>query len=310
MNHEFMARGGDRRGPFVVCPNGDYLADSKAATPKPPDAVEPTDLEPLRRSRTPGAATIDGGHRATRRAADRTLKCILFRAGDTVVAVARARATARSTRRSSSGGSSPRPSVPFEDADFASSGYAKGFVGPQGFSPEVVVLADEARSGAAAIGSPARTRPIGTSPAPTSPRDFRVDEYQDLVHCARVTAVRTTGRHFGSNARSSSVTSTSWARGTRSPWRRSSSTRTVERLYFRWAATGWASGGPWRPRSNSSTTSMGLPCRRSLAPFEVVVVIGQPRSTNGWSPRPSGSTASSWTRASTPCSTTGTRPPA
>ena len=43
----------------------------------------------------------------------------------------------------------PTPVVPFEDADFASNGYAKGFVGPQGLAADVVVLADEAVRGGA-----------------------------------------------------------------------------------------------------------------------------------------------------------------
>ena len=36
----------------------------------------------------------------------------------------------------------PAPVRRFEDADFAARGFAKGYVGPQGFGEDVTVLAD------------------------------------------------------------------------------------------------------------------------------------------------------------------------
>ncbi len=41
----------------------------------------------------------------------------------------------------------PAVVAPFEDADFAGSGYAKGYVGPQGFGEDVAVFADHSVRG-------------------------------------------------------------------------------------------------------------------------------------------------------------------
>jgi prolyl-tRNA synthetase len=68
----------------------------------------------------------------------------------------------------------------FEDADFATLGYAKGYVGPQGFADDVVVFADPSvRAGANWVTG--ANRPDSHVTGATLDRDFRVDRWEDLV---------------------------------------------------------------------------------------------------------------------------------
>ncbi|MEX2422324.1 MAG: His/Gly/Thr/Pro-type tRNA ligase C-terminal domain-containing protein, partial [Actinomycetota bacterium] len=164
---------------YVVCPGGDYLADTEAATPRPPDPVDDMRLEPLTDVHTPGTATIALMSEFMHRPADQMLKCILFDAGGTVVAALvpgdREVSQVKLERRFF-----PTPVRAFEDADFEEHGCIKGFVGPQGLSAEVVILADHVvRAGANWI-TGANTLGHHVTGANT-PRDFRVDEYVDLV---------------------------------------------------------------------------------------------------------------------------------
>jgi prolyl-tRNA synthetase len=178
-NQEFMAMAEIGEDLYVICPNGDYLADIEAARPRPPTPLEPAELEPLTEVSTPGAATIAAVTEQLGVTADRTLKCILFSAGDTVVA-ALAPGDHEIDQVKLGRRFFPTPVVPFDDADFASNGYTKGFVGPQGLRKDVLVLADEAvRGGAEWItGANAPDRHVTGA---NTPRDFRVDEYIDLV---------------------------------------------------------------------------------------------------------------------------------
>src|SRR5918994_1734550 len=59
VNHEFMALADVGEDLFVRCENGDYLADTEAATPRPPDAAPDEEPPPLTEVDTPGAVTID-----------------------------------------------------------------------------------------------------------------------------------------------------------------------------------------------------------------------------------------------------------
>ena len=59
VNHEFMALADVGEDVFVRCENGDYLADTEAATPMAPQPVQPGSLDPLNEVETPGAVTID-----------------------------------------------------------------------------------------------------------------------------------------------------------------------------------------------------------------------------------------------------------
>ena len=179
VNHEFMALADVGEDLFVRCENGDYLADTEAATPAAPEAVTETDQEPLTEVETPGAVTIDLMVEQMSVPVEATMKCIMFDVGGRAVAVlvpgdrevgekklARLHFPERVRR--------------FEDEDFARLGFAKGFVGPQGLGSEVTIFADPSIRGRAhwATGS---NRPDVHVTGATLDRDFRVDRWEDLV---------------------------------------------------------------------------------------------------------------------------------
>jgi prolyl-tRNA synthetase len=179
VNHEFMAVAEVGEDLFVRCENGDYLADIEAATPLAPPEAPPTSLAPLTEVSTPGAATIELVSAQLGIDAADTLKCILFDVeGHAVAALVpgdREVSQVKLERHYF-----PRAVRPFDDADFAKRGYAKGYVGPQGFGADVDVLADLAVrakgdwvTGANAVD----THVTGAN----LDRDFRVDEFFDLV---------------------------------------------------------------------------------------------------------------------------------
>jgi prolyl-tRNA synthetase len=179
VNHEFMARADIGEDLFVECENGDYLADWKAATPMPPDPVEPDELEPVELVATPGAATIEAVSGLLGRPAERMLKCMVYDAGGSVVAVLvpgdREVEEAKLERLLF-----PAPVRRFEDGDFAARGLVKGFVGPSGLDDGIRILADHAVRGGANWVSGAN-RPDHHATGVNTPRDFRVDAYEDLV---------------------------------------------------------------------------------------------------------------------------------
>jgi prolyl-tRNA synthetase len=74
----------------------------------------------------------------------------------------------------------PTPVRRFEDADFASRGFVRGFVGPQGLDGAVRILADHAVRGATDWVTGANESDHHATGVNT-PRDFRVDGYEDLV---------------------------------------------------------------------------------------------------------------------------------
>ena len=136
INHEFMALADVGEDLFVRCENGDYLADTEAATPRAPEPAADDDPRPLTEVETPGAVTIDLMVEQMGVPAEATMKCIMFDVEGRTVAVlvpgdrevgeeklARLHFPERVRR--------------FEDEDFTRTGFAKGFVGPQGFGPEV-----------------------------------------------------------------------------------------------------------------------------------------------------------------------------
>jgi len=178
VNHEYMARAEVGEDRFVECENGDYLADVKAATPMEPEPV-PEGTEPLEVLDTPDTPTIDTLAAHLRVEAARTMKCILFHAGDTTLAVLapgdREVAEEKIERLFF-----PTPVRPFEEADFAARGFVKGYVGPQAMPPDAVVIADHSIraganwiTGANEIGHHVR--------GANTPRDFRVDRWEDVV---------------------------------------------------------------------------------------------------------------------------------
>jgi prolyl-tRNA synthetase len=179
INHEFMARADVGEDLFVECENADYLADVKAARPRPPDPIEQDDLRPLEVLDTPNTPTIDALAVFLDIAAERTLKTILFDAGGQTVAVLvpgdREVAEEKLEQLLF-----PTPIRRFEDDDFAERGFAKGYVGPQGMPDDVVVIGDHSvRAGKDWVTGANETdhHVVGAN----TPRDFRVDRYEDVI---------------------------------------------------------------------------------------------------------------------------------
>ena len=179
INHEFMALADVGEDLFVRCENGDYLADTEAATPRAPEPAAVADPEPLTEVETPGAVTIDLMAEQMGVLAEATMKCILFDVEDRTVAVlvpgdrevgeeklARLHFPDRVRR--------------FEDEDFVRLGFAKGFVGPQGLGSEVTIFADPSIRGRAHWATGAGRTDVHVTGA-TLDRDFRVDRWEDLV---------------------------------------------------------------------------------------------------------------------------------
>jgi prolyl-tRNA synthetase len=178
VNHEYMARAEVGEDRFVECENGDYLADWKAATPMPPEPV-PEGTEPLEVLDTPDASTIEAVSALLGRPAEKLLKTMLYDAGGQTVAVLvpgdREVEEAKLERAFF-----PTPIALFEEADFAARGFVKGFVGPQGMGSDVLVLADHSvRAGADWVTG--ANQPDRHASGVNTPRDFRVDRFEDVV---------------------------------------------------------------------------------------------------------------------------------
>ncbi|HEV8564516.1 MAG TPA: proline--tRNA ligase [Actinomycetota bacterium] len=179
VNHEYMAIADVGEDVFVRCANGDYLADTEAATPRAPAPLENPGLEPLEEVPTPGAATIEAVVAQLGVDPSQTLKCMLFDVGGSVVAVVLPGDREVNERKLAR---LYFPSVirRFEDADFASHGLAKGFVGPQGLPDAVTILADLSVRGGSNWVTGANRVDVHVRGA-NADRDFRVDRYEDLV---------------------------------------------------------------------------------------------------------------------------------
>jgi prolyl-tRNA synthetase len=270
-NHEFMAEADIGEDLYVVCPNGDYLADIEAATPKAPEPLRPAELEPLTEVNTPGAATIAAVTGQLGVPAARTLKCILFRAGDTVIAALapgdREIDQVKLERRFF-----PATVVPFEDADFTTNGYAKGFVGPQGLDEGVVVLADEAVRGGAdwITGANAPDRHVTGA---NTPRDFRVDDYLDLVQIREGDPCPIDGAPL--RIERSIVVGHIYELGTRysEPLEARFVDEDGSEQYFRMGCYGLGIGRTMAAAVEQFHDDAGIALPKVLAPFEVVIVI-------------------------------------
>jgi prolyl-tRNA synthetase len=179
VNHEFMALADVGEDLFVRCENGDYLADTEAATPQPPDPVAAEDLETLTEVGTPGAVTIELMSAQMGLPAEATMKCILFDVEGRSVAVL-VPGDREVNEEKLARLHFPERVRPFEDQDFAERGFAKGFVGPQGLGSDVSIFADPGIRGRAhwATGG---NRPDVHVTGATLDRDFRVDRWEDLV---------------------------------------------------------------------------------------------------------------------------------
>jgi prolyl-tRNA synthetase len=179
VNHEFMAPSDAGEDLYVRCPNGDYLADTEAARPRPPEPVSQDALDPMTKINTPNAATIDAVSAQLGRPASEMLKNVLFDAGGRTVAVLiagdREVNETKLERRFF-----PTPVRRFEDADFVKHGYAKGYVGPHGFGEDVTVIADHSIAGGKNWVTGANEAEHHVTGA-NAGRDFRVDEVADMV---------------------------------------------------------------------------------------------------------------------------------
>ena len=179
VNHEFMAHAEVGEDLYVRCPNGDYLADTEAAKPRPPAPAGQEDLEQVTKIHTPDAGTIEAVSAQLGRPASEMLKNVLFDAGGRTVAVLiagdREVNETKLERRFF-----PTPVRRFEDADFAKHGYAKGYVGPDGFGEEVTVIADHSIEGGKNWVTGAN-EPDHHVTGANQGRDFRVDEVADMA---------------------------------------------------------------------------------------------------------------------------------
>jgi prolyl-tRNA synthetase len=179
VNHEFMALADVGEDVFVRCENGDYLADTEAATPRAPEPAAQEQLESLTEMETPGAVTIDLMVEQMGVPAEATLKCILFDVEGRTVAVLvpgdREVGEEKLDRLYF-----PERVRPFDDEDFAARGFPKGFVGPQGLDSDVKILADHSVRGRVNWATGANRPDVHVTGANLD-RDFRVDRWADLV---------------------------------------------------------------------------------------------------------------------------------
>ena len=179
INHEFMALADVGEDLFVRCVNGDYLADTEAATPQTPQPLEDATLEPMVEVDTPGAATIELVASQLGIDAARTLKNIMFDIDGQTVAVL-VPGDREVSQKKLARLHFPKVVRPFDDDDFGRLGYAKGYVGPHGFGDDVVVFADHSvRAGANWVTG--ANRPDTHVTGANVDRDFRVDRWEDLV---------------------------------------------------------------------------------------------------------------------------------
>jgi prolyl-tRNA synthetase len=184
VNHEFMALADVGEDLFVRCENGDYLADTEAASPRAPAPAIPGELEPLTEVETPGAVTIELMVEQMGVPAEATLKCIMFRAGDESGPGADVAVLVPGDREVNQEKLArlyfPATVRPFEDEDFTRTGFAKGFVGPQGLGSDITIYADPAVR-ARANWATGANRPNVHVTGANLDRDFRVDEWADLI---------------------------------------------------------------------------------------------------------------------------------
>ena len=178
VNHEFLAVAEVGEDVFVRCRNGDYLADIEAATPMAAEAAQEP-AESLVEVDTPGAATIELVSDQLGVPSSRTLKNIMFDVDGRAVAVL-VPGDREVSEKKLARLHFPAVVRRFDDGDFTKHGYAKGYVGPQGFGEDVVVFADPSvRAGANWVTG--ANRPDTHVTGATLDRDFRVDRWEDLV---------------------------------------------------------------------------------------------------------------------------------
>ena len=179
VNHEFIAVASVGEDEFVYCENGDYAADLEAAMARPPAPAPPGDRGPMTPLDTPGRSSIQSVSELLGRPPAEMLKCILYDAGGRTVAV-----LIPGDREVNDDKVArvmwPAPVRLFEEDDFKARGLVKGFVGPQGLSDDVTIIADRSvRAGHDWVtGANAADRHVTGA---NLDRDFRVDRWEDVA---------------------------------------------------------------------------------------------------------------------------------
>jgi prolyl-tRNA synthetase len=178
INHEFMARATVGEDLFVECENGDYLADTEAARPMAPEpAGEGTEV--LTEIDTPDTPTIAALASLLQVEPSATLKCVMFDVDGKTVAVLVPGDREVNVNKLEK---LVFPGIvrPLDDDDFATRGFAKGYVGPQGLDDSVTIFADPTVRGGRdwVTGSNHVDRHVTGA---NVDRDFRVDRWEDVV---------------------------------------------------------------------------------------------------------------------------------
>jgi prolyl-tRNA synthetase len=178
VNHEFMAVAPVGEDEFVYCENGDYNADIEAARSRPPEPAPEGPMEPLAVVATPGRSTIQAVSELLQTQPAQMLKCMLYEAGGQTVAVLVP--GDREVNESKVGRVMwPAPVRMFDDDDFSTRSFVKGFVGPQGLPDDVIVVADlSVRAGRDWVTGANEVDKHVTGA--NLDRDFRVDRWEDV----------------------------------------------------------------------------------------------------------------------------------
>jgi prolyl-tRNA synthetase len=179
VNHEFMASADVGEDLFTYCTNCDYSADLEASSARPPDPAADVPLEPLTEIATPGRPGIQDVVDLLGRPAGQMLKCMLYDAGGSPVAVL-VPGDREVNEKKLARALAPAPVRLFTDEDFAARGFVKGYVGPQGLPDGVTILADLSVRGRANWVTGANRVDHHVTGANVD-RDFRVDRWEDLT---------------------------------------------------------------------------------------------------------------------------------
>jgi len=186
INHEFIAVAGVGEDWFLYCETCDYAADVEAAVVVAPGAgeldrepVDPAAMEPLQEVETPGRSSIEAVSEFLGRPEAQMLKCMLYDAGGTTVAVL-IRGDREVNDEKVGRAMWPAPTRLFDDEDFPKRGFVRGFVGPQGMGEHVTILADHSVRGGRNWVTGANRADAHVTGANVG-RDFRVDRWEDLA---------------------------------------------------------------------------------------------------------------------------------
>lgn len=139
VSREFQVLCDDGEDRIVLCDAGDYAANTEKATRRVTHAAAPASVAPATRISTPAVTTIEQLAAFLGEPAERFLKTVLMRVGDTVVAIVVP--GDRELSEFKLQGQLKTAAIKFaNDADFARVGGVPGFVGPVGLKGARVVV--------------------------------------------------------------------------------------------------------------------------------------------------------------------------